>query len=237
MRKLILFICILPALAGAELFENAKNLEVLNKNISAKELQSTMKNFSISLGVRCQHCHVGEEGQPLAEFDFAADDKASKDKARVMLKMVRDLNRKIESKIPDSSVQIECITCHRGAAIPIQTVDLLNDTYADHGVEDALAKYDELKASYFGSHTYDFTENTLLTLATKMFPKDPTASFKALEKNLEQFPKGTQTLITMGELLLAQKQKQKALEYFIRAQNLQPNPWLEQKIKAIKELQ
>lgn len=30
-----------------------------------------MRNITGALGVRCQFCHVGEEGMPLERFDFA----------------------------------------------------------------------------------------------------------------------------------------------------------------------
>ena len=51
-----------------------------------------MRGFSRALGVRCQYCHVGEEGQPLSEFDFASDDNPNKDRAREMLRMLGTVN-------------------------------------------------------------------------------------------------------------------------------------------------
>ena len=51
-----------------------------------------MRNFTSALGVRCQFCHVGQEGQPLAPFDFASDQKRNKLVARQMLRMVAEIN-------------------------------------------------------------------------------------------------------------------------------------------------
>jgi len=234
-RFLLLLICVHPAVWAADIFSDPKNLKVLDEDITPVELRNTMRMFSQSLGVRCQHCHVGEAGQPLSEFDFAADDKAAKDKARFMLKMVQDLNHHLVTGIKDRSVKVQCITCHRGAALPIQTVDLLKNTLDEQGVDGALAKHDELKAQYYGSHTHDFTENTLLNLATHSFATDPVASQKILLKNLTMHPKGVQTLVTLGEYHAAQKDLKTALDYFNQANAIQPNPWLAQKIKGLQE--
>ena len=65
-----------------------KNLKVLPQDIPGPQLLSTMKFFSLSLGVRCTFCHVGEEGKPLSTFDFASDAKREKQTARKMLAMV-----------------------------------------------------------------------------------------------------------------------------------------------------
>jgi len=47
--------------------------------------------------VRCQCCHVGEEGQPLAQFDLVSDTKRSKVVARQMMLMVQEINRRLDS--------------------------------------------------------------------------------------------------------------------------------------------
>src|SRR5438132_1402382 len=68
--------------------EHAKNLKVLPKDTEPQNLSRVMISFTRSLGVRCQHCHVGKEGQPLSAFDFPSDDNKLKDVARGMMRMV-----------------------------------------------------------------------------------------------------------------------------------------------------
>jgi len=68
------------------------NLEVLPKDIETRELVNIMAGFTRALGVRCQFCHVGEEGMPLAQFDFPSDEKPTKGKAREMIRMVETIN-------------------------------------------------------------------------------------------------------------------------------------------------
>jgi hypothetical protein len=100
-----------------------KSLNVLPKTISRADLLNTMKTFSQSLGVRCTHCHVGEEGKPLSTFDFASDKKANKAIARDMLRLVNRLNTKDLPAIGGlESPQVTCYTCHRGSKEPAKAV-------------------------------------------------------------------------------------------------------------------
>src|SRR5215831_13007063 len=70
------------------------NLKVLPKDISDRDLRAMMNSFTRALGVRCNYCHVGEEGKPMRHEDFPKDDKPTKLKARVMIQMTKDLNNK-----------------------------------------------------------------------------------------------------------------------------------------------
>jgi len=92
-----------------------KNLQVLPKDISREQLVGNMKFFAQSLGVRCTHCHVGAEGQPLSTFDFASDAKAKKLTARAMLQMAHKLNKDEF----DGEMKVTCFTCHRGSTKPL----------------------------------------------------------------------------------------------------------------------
>ena len=98
-----------------------KNLKVLPQDIPGPQLLSTMKFFSQSLGVRCQFCHVGEEGKPLSTFDFASDAKREKQTARKMLAMVHRINQEDFGVTDFSKVKVTCFTCHRGAEKPLTT--------------------------------------------------------------------------------------------------------------------
>src|SRR5436190_24344993 len=81
-----------PPAAAAPAAEQYKNLQVLPKDISKEQLFPIMKGFAQGLGVRCVHCHVGEEGKPLSTLDFASDAKKEKLVARKMLTMVHRIN-------------------------------------------------------------------------------------------------------------------------------------------------
>src|SRR4051812_31293527 len=96
-----------------------KNLKVLPKDIGRADLLSNMKFFAQSLGVRCTHCHVGEEGKPLSTFDFASDAKDKKATARKMLAMVHRINAQDFGVTDFGKVKVTCFTCHRGSTKPL----------------------------------------------------------------------------------------------------------------------
>jgi hypothetical protein len=96
-----------------------QNLQVLPKDIPRPELIAMMGQFRQALGVECSYCHVAE-GRG-GRNDYAADDKAPKKTARLMIQMVDHVNEMIASGIgkPAADItKVQCATCHRGAAIP-----------------------------------------------------------------------------------------------------------------------
>ena len=99
-----------------------ENLKVLPKNITKQEMDSVMRHFSLSLGVRCNYCHVRETtGQK--NFNFANDSLKNKLVARTMYKMMNKINKKYfkedyahqnVNRIP----RVSCYSCHHGKAEP-----------------------------------------------------------------------------------------------------------------------
>jgi cytochrome c553 len=93
-----------------------KNLKVLNKNISHDELDSIMKNFKNSLGVKCSFCHAQRKDDP-KKLDFASDDNKHKLISRDMMRMTMKINKKyFKSEKQDA---ITCYTCHNGHKEPV----------------------------------------------------------------------------------------------------------------------
>jgi hypothetical protein len=99
-----------------------KNLKVLPKDMPRPQVVQIMRGFTRGLGVRCEHCHVGE-GSDLSKFDFASDDKPAKEVARKMLTMVTEINGKHLAGVGEppaaGASKVTCFTCHRGATKPL----------------------------------------------------------------------------------------------------------------------
>jgi cytochrome c553 len=98
-----------------------KNLKVLPKNISEKQLEAVMGEWSRSLGVRCNFCHSRNE--ETKRNDFALDGKPEKEMARQMFRMAANINKKYFKAEKDSTgmvmaTGVNCNTCHRGTAHP-----------------------------------------------------------------------------------------------------------------------
>jgi hypothetical protein len=98
-----------------------KNLSVLPKNISSKDLQEIMvDDFEDGLGVTCGFCHADAQGGH--GLDYASDKKPEKEIARAMMRMTMGINKKyFKVKHPfigSSELQVTCTTCHNGTAFP-----------------------------------------------------------------------------------------------------------------------
>ena len=168
------------------------NLKVLPRDIETRDLVNLMVSFTRALGVRCSTCHVGEEGEPLASYDFPADDKLLKRKARVMLRMVERINSEhlaeLEERV-EPPVRVECATCHRGARVPRMLQDILLTAYEDGGLESTFAVYDSLRDEYYGTFTYDFSELVLSDVAVHLRQNGQLAdAVRLYERNVELFP-------------------------------------------------
>jgi hypothetical protein len=122
-----------------------KNLKVLPKDFTRDQVTAIMRGFTNALGVRCTHCHVGQDGNPQS-MDYASDEKHEKAAAREMIRMVTAINTDFVSKVAegDAAASVRCETCHRGRAHPPRPLaDLLADTAATQGAEAAVAKYSD----------------------------------------------------------------------------------------------
>lgn len=98
-----------PARAEFQWPARMKNAKVLPATMGADALRDTMRNFSLSLGVRCGYCHV--------QGDFASDANPHKNIARGMIRMSMRINAELP-KIADKGARISCYSCHRGATKP-----------------------------------------------------------------------------------------------------------------------
>lgn len=97
-----------------------KNLQVLPKDISAKDLIATMRGYTQALGVECEFCHA--ENPQTHRLDFASDANPHKNTARTMIRMVNEINTKyLATADPDAPAKekaVSCGTCHRGYSTP-----------------------------------------------------------------------------------------------------------------------
>jgi photosynthetic reaction center cytochrome c subunit len=98
-----------PAAQEKTVEQVQKNIKILN-GMPQSQLIPAMNFMAASLGVRCNYCHVNKNGQ----WDYPADDKEEKLTARVMIKMVLDINKTTFPRNPD----VSCYTCHRGRTQP-----------------------------------------------------------------------------------------------------------------------
>ena len=96
------------------------NLKVLPASTTTAQILPIMRAFSAALGTNCGYCHVWTApGAPTN--DYASDMKPTKETARVMIRMAGQINMTLAENIKKPAgelTRVQCMTCHRGAAIP-----------------------------------------------------------------------------------------------------------------------
>jgi hypothetical protein len=64
------------------------NLTVLPKTITKPELMGIMKQFAVTMKVRCSYCHAVSDD--LSEGSFASDEKPPKEEARKLMRLIHE---------------------------------------------------------------------------------------------------------------------------------------------------
>jgi len=231
-------------------FPPPTNLQVLPKDIAVPDLQAAMQEIAQGLGVQCNYCHspaaapapaAGAPPAPAAggargrggapQLDFALDDKAEKKTARLMLRMVNDLNAKLAAEVAPAigkpvaeMTKLQCVTCHRGVTEPRQLSTVLSDLMLSKGESAAVAKYRELRGQFYGAQAYDFSEVTLVRLAQGSLAANKTDDAMAwLKLNLEYYPKSSQSYVVMSQVHTRKMDKTSAIEAMEKAVELDPD--------------
>ncbi len=117
----------LTAAAHAQAHEHAPapaptNLQVLPKTLTGDQVHEIMHKWEAALGAECTTCHAADpvkkrpDGRPM--LNFADDSKPEKATARLMVKMVDNINSQYIGKLEDGGAPVGCATCHRGHLTP-----------------------------------------------------------------------------------------------------------------------
>ncbi len=205
--------------------EKPKNLKVLPKDFTGQKLRPVMIGFTRALGVRCTHCHVGEEGKPLSTYDFASDKNPNKERAREMYQMLGSINEHLKKIEPsgDKRVNMWCHTCHQGRPRPMTLEEEMGEAYRKSGATAAVERYHELREGYFGKGGYDFSEGSLNTFAYGLLGQgDHEGAIAVFRLNAEQFPESSNVWDSLAEGYLAVGNKLLAEIYYRKSLELDP---------------
>lgn len=226
--SILLTHCLAMTAWGQQADEKPKNLQYFSKGTTRQELVQTMRGFSFSLGVRCEHCHVQKAtpSNDLKDIDFAADDKQEKKTARAMLKMVDAINQEYIAKMGRTGpIHVECVTCHRGLPIPKTMHALLAETIEKKDVEAAVTLYRDLRKKSLGDGQYDFGETSLNILTESLLHQAKGKEAAAImELNVEvNTPPSLWALHLSGQAHIANKETEKAIADYRRILDQNPN--------------
>ena len=157
-----------------------------------------MPTLAKALGVECGYCHAGQRG---AAPPATPSGKPRLAIAREMIEMTAELNARVQAAVDKdaaATTRVECVTCHRGVAIPRQLTDILLDTAIKQGPEVAAATYRDLRARYYGSQSYDFSEDALLGLAERLSQSRPAVAVALANLNLDFNPRSARSYLIRG---------------------------------------
>lgn len=223
---------------SAGLFDDPKNLKVLPKDTSSDELRQMMRGISQGTGNRCSACHVGEVEADLNTYDFSLDDKEKKAKARKMIELVAEINANLANAFPDPTeplVTVTCATCHRGQSKPEMIEDVLLRALHDDGLDQAIAKYRELRDRYYGGYTFDFSERTLMRIAEDLGGQDELdAAMAFVNLNLEFFPESSRSYVLRAQVLAEQGDIDAARSDYETALEMEPDSgWIKEQLDKL----
>ena len=222
--------------------DKSENLQVLPETTDAQQLSRIMRGWTNALGVRCSYCHVGQG--PLTEFDFVADDKEAKEKARAMVRMTRTINmehiRKL-SELESSSqdrVEVSCMTCHRQVTKPMRLDQLLAQTFETDGIDEVFTHYDELREAYYGGSAYDFREGILTRLAEQLSRQgNQEEALKVLEKEIELHDEFADVYGVQGQIWEKLENTENAIASYEKGKSLSSprgSRWFQEQIDKLK---
>lgn len=205
--------------------EKTENLQVLPADWSGARLRPVMTGFSNALGVRCSHCHVGEEGQPLSTYDFVSDDNPNKERAREMLRLLGSVNDHLKKIEPsgDQRINMWCHTCHRGRPRPMTIAEEMGESYRSDGVEAALVTYDDLKDRFYGKGAYNFDENALNSFGYQVLRDgDTEGAVRIFRMNANAFPESANVWDSLAEGYMEAGDTENAILYYNKSLELNP---------------
>ncbi len=172
------------------------NLEVLPKDISKDDLSAVMLGNLRGLGLPrrqsqgCLFCHVGDPETPRDSWDMASDGKPEKRKAREMMAMTADINRRLaglEDRLAPN-LEVTCYTCHAGRTDPRPLPVRLRASYESGGAGGLAETYRDLRERYYGADAYDFRPGVLSGVAFWVILEDLDAAIAVFDKWLEAHP-------------------------------------------------
>jgi tetratricopeptide (TPR) repeat protein len=192
-----------------------------------------MQEIGQALGVRCDYCHSAPRGSGQPE--------PKKEIALAMMAMTRDLNAKIQEatgKPANETTRVECVTCHRGVAIPQPLSAIILKTVREKGGTAAVEQYRDLRTQYYARATYDFSEDALLDMVQRVVQGKPDDAMALLRMNLEFNPQSARTYALLGFAYTRKVDDTSAIANLEKSLELDPtNAMVRGQLEQLKEYQ
>lgn len=225
--KCVLFLVALASAptAAAQIPDEFKNLQVFPEDIDKDDLIDVMRQFSFALDVRCQHCHVGGDGTSFEGVEFDKDGP-TKEKARFMVRMTRQINNELLVEVPAREfppLDIQCKTCHRGQSKPMLLTQDMRIAIDANGVQAGIDRYRMLRETSERAGAFDFREWEVNTLAEELADEGRDEDAIAIyELNQEYFPESVSIAMALAGLYEAVDDTEAAIRNYEKVLEVNP---------------
>lgn len=113
--------------------------------MTGEQVHEIMHGWEAQLGSECTTCHAVDPNRKMPNgrpaLNFADDSKPEKNTARLMYRMMEDINKNYVSKVQDKGDEpVTCGTCHRGHLHPPTFTPPKEDHDHDHPAPHAESK-------------------------------------------------------------------------------------------------
>ena len=180
-----------------------------------------MNMIARALGVSCEYCHVRGNAEA---GEAAAAAKSRLQVAKAMIEMTRGLNASVAAATGQAkgATEVQCVTCHRGVAIPRQLSEIVLRTTVEKGGAAAAETYRDLRRRYYGRQSYDFGEDELLRAVERLVSARPADAIALLTMNLEFYPESSSSYFLMGQAYVRMRDLDAAIRSLEKAIELDP---------------
>ena len=134
-----------------------------------------------------------------------------------------------------NTVQVSCITCHRGQDRPLTLGQRLMDTIESGGVQAGVEAYQRLREQDYGRGKFDFGEGSLNALGYRLLFGGRTIDANVIfELNVAQCPNAANPHDSLGEAYMQSGRRAEAIASCRRSLVLNPaNSNAEERLNAL----
>lgn len=200
--------------------DSLRNTQVIPHATPVIQVVGQMRNIAAALGVSCVYCHAGTEDTPMEAVDWASDAKRTKLVARQMMRMVQEINHRLDTipGRPTPGVAVNCATCHRGLPRPMSLANVVAQAAIAVDADSAVRAYQLLRERYFGRDAYDFGEPALNVAAFRVARAGKTDdALMLLALNETLFPNSSEMAVVRGNVFLMRGDTARAASAFREA--------------------
>jgi tetratricopeptide (TPR) repeat protein len=140
-----------------------------------------------------------------------------------MMAMVNSINKELLPAAGERNAEVRCMTCHRGLPDPATLDKVLLGVAKKDGAPAAVAKYKDLRKTYYGTGSYDFSPESLGQVAAALAKEgNMDAAMAMVDLNIEVNPQDASSYLKKAGIQQLKGDRAGALASVNKALELDP---------------